>query len=186
MEKPRILLNVFHPNLESSRGNRALLEAVRALPNLTLRDVNKLYANKPIDVKAEQKLLLDHDLIIFQHPFYWYSGPSLLKEWEDRVLERGFAYPPGKGDKLNGKRWLTAITTGGPEAAYRSGGYNNFTISELLRPFQQTANLCGMIWLPPFVAHSVLPEGIAGVKNVTEEELRNKAAEYRNLLESFE
>lgn len=187
MAHPRILLNVFHPNLESSRGNRALTEAARNLPNLTLRDMGKLYAgNRPIDIKAEQKLLLDHDVIVFQHPFYWYSGPSLLKEWEDRVLERGFAYPPGKGDQLNGKRWLTAITTGGPEMAYRSGGFNNFTISELLRPFQQTANLCGMIWLPPFVAHSVLPEGVAGIKNVTEAELREKAKEYRDMLTSLE
>lgn len=186
MARPRILLNVFHPDLRSSRGNRALAEAVRESPNVLMRDMYKHYAESAIDVRTEQKLLLDHDVIVFQHPFYWYSGPSLLKEWEDRVLERGFAYPPGKGDKLNGKRWLTVITTGGPEAAYRSGGFNNFTISELLRPFQQTANLCGMVWLSPFVVHSVLPDGIAGFKNISEDELKGKAEEYRALLASME
>ena len=179
----KVLVNIFHPDLKRSRGNKALLEAIKNMPDLTIRDMYTLYPDHKIDVKGEQRLLLDNELIVFQHPFYWYSSPSLLKEWQDKVLEQGFAFPPGVGDKLNGKTWWTVLTTGGPADAYRSGGFNHYTISELLRPFQQTANLCGMRWLPPFIVHSVLPEGIGGFKNITETELREAAAAYRTQLE---
>ncbi len=185
MAKPRILLNLFHPDFGNSRGNKILAEGVRELPLVKFREMYREYPDFKIDVGKEQQLLLDHDLIVFQHPFYWYSCPALLKEWQDRVLVQGFAYPPGVGDKLNGKHWLTALTTGGPEDAYRSGGFNNYTISELLRPFQQTANLCGMTWIPPFVVHSVLPPGIEGFKSVSDDEIREYAKKYRELLEGY-
>lgn len=186
MTRPKILVNVFHPDLEQSRGNSKLLKALEGLENVTIRDVYTVYPDFAIDVPAEQQLLREHDVIVFQHPFYWYSCPSLMKEWIDRVLEQGFAFPPGVGDEMNGKTWLTAMTSGGSEQAYRIGGFNAYTISELLRPFQRTAELCGMTWLPPFVVHGVLPEGIAGYKNITDEELAAKAHEYRTLLEGLE
>lgn len=182
MAKPRILLNLFHPTFAHSRGGKALAEAARQLPNLTFRDMYQEYPDFKIDAKKEQALLLEHDLIVFQHPVRWYSGPALLKEWQDQVLQCGFAYPPGVGDKMNGKYWLTAVTTGGPQDAYRSGGSNNFTISELLRPFQQTATFCGMTWLPPFVVHSVLPVTMGGS---SDEELARRAEEYRVLLDGI-
>ena len=181
MAKPRILLNLFHPNFAHSRGNRALADEAGKLDRLTFRNLCQEYPDLKIDVKKEQSLLLEHDLIVFQHPIRWYSGPALLKEWQDQVLQYGFAYPPGSGDKLKGKLWLSAVTTGGPADAYRSGGRNNYTMSELLRPFQQTANLCGMIWLPPFVVHSVLPVKMGGI---SDEELGRRAEEYRTFLDS--
>lgn len=182
MAKPRILLNLFHPTFGQSRGNRALAEEARKLANVTFRNLCQEYPDLKIDVKKEQQLLLEHDLIVFQHPVRWYSGPALLKEWQDQVLQYGFAYPPGVGDKLKGKCWLSAVTTGGPQDAYRSGGRNNFTMSELLRPFQQTATLCGLTWLSPFVVHSVLPVTMGGI---SDEELGKRAEEYRILLDGI-
>ncbi|MES9971719.1 MAG: NAD(P)H-dependent oxidoreductase, partial [Candidatus Thiodiazotropha sp.] len=47
-------------------------------------------------------------------------------------------------------------------AAYRAEGYNHFTIRELLRPLEQMALLCGMIYLPPFAmfgARTAVDEG---------------------------
>lgn len=182
MAKPCILLNLFHPNIEHSRGNRRLIEKVRQISNLTCRNLYQEYPDFKIDVKKEQQLLLDHDLIVFQHPIRWYSGPALLKEWQDQVLQYGFAYPPGVGDQLKGKFWLSAVTTGGPQDAYRSGGRNNYTMSELLRPFQQTAQLCGLTWLPLFVIHSVLPVSMNGI---SDEEISKRAEEYFTLLDGF-
>lgn len=146
----QILILFAHPALENSRVNRHLIQAVQGLDAVTIHDLYEVYPDFNINVKFEQDLLLAHDIIVFHHPFYWYSSPAILKEWQDLVLEHGFAY--GKtGTALHGKKFLTAITTGGSEQAYCRKGYNRFTIRELLVPFEQTAALCGMDYLPPFV-----------------------------------
>lgn len=148
----RILILFAHPALEKSRINRQLVRAIQDLENVTVHDLYEAYPDFHIDVKREQQLLLNHDIIVFQHPFYWYSSPAILKEWQDLVLEYGFAYGQD-GTVLHGKRFLTAITAGGSAEAYCRQGYNYYNIRELLRPFEQTANLCGMDYLPPFVVH---------------------------------
>lgn len=114
------------------------------------RDMYELYPDLNINVRTEQQLLLEHDLIIWQHPFYWYSCPPLMKQWIDLVLEFGWAYGPG-GDKLTGKWIMNALTSGGGFDAYQKEGRNRFTYRELLSPFDQTAVLCKMIYLPPFI-----------------------------------
>src|ERR1700761_4628712 len=123
----RVLILFAHPALQKSRVNRRLIAAVPHLENVTINDLYEEYPDFSIDVRREQALLESHDIIIFQHPFYWYSCPALLKEWEDLVLQYGFAYGTG-GTKLRGKWVLTAITAGGPSAAYQRNGHNYFTI----------------------------------------------------------
>jgi glutathione-regulated potassium-efflux system ancillary protein KefG len=148
----RILILFFHPLVHKSRVHRRLVMAVEGMEGITLRNMYDLYPDFHIDVKFEQELLLSHDLIIWQHPFYWYSSPSLLKEWIDLVLEHGFAY--GRtGRALEGKLVMSAISTGGRKEAYLSEGTNRYSIRQLLAPFEQTVNLCRMVYLPPFVIH---------------------------------
>jgi glutathione-regulated potassium-efflux system ancillary protein KefG len=151
----RVLILFAHPALEKSRVNRRLIAAVQNLENVTINDLYEEYPDFYIDVEREQELLLSHDVIVFQHPFYWYSCPALLKEWEDLVLQYGFAYG-AQGTKLEGKWVLSAITTGGTLLAYERQGTNFFTIRELLTPFEQTVRLCGMVYLPPFVVSGTL------------------------------
>ena len=151
----RVLVLFAHPVLERSRVNRRLVDAIRDLPGVTVRDLYELYPTLAIDVAAEQAALLEADVVVFQHPFYWYSCPAILKEWQDLVLEHGWAYG-ANGTQLRGKITLNAITTGGPETAYRQGGYNRFTVRELLAPWDQTAHLCGMRFLAPFAVHGSL------------------------------
>lgn len=151
MSSPRRVLVLFaHPALQRSRVNRRLATAAQGVDGVTFHDLYEAYPDFYIDVAREQALLLRHEVVVFQHPFYWYSCPALLKEWIDLVLEYGFAYGP-KGTQLRGKTWLTALTTGGPASAYARTGSNHFTLQELLAPFEQTARLCGMTWLPPFI-----------------------------------
>jgi len=173
----RVLILFAHPVLERSRVNRKLLDAVRGLPDVTIHDLYEVYPTLGIDVAREQALLLDHDAIVFQHPFYWYSAPAILKEWQDLVLEHGWAYGAG-GDKLRGKLTLNAVSTGGPEQAYRSDGYNRFSIRELLAPWDQTAHLCGMRFLAPFVVHAALK--VAGT-----DELAAPRLAYRHVIEAL-
>ncbi len=146
----QVLILFAHPALEKSRINRRLIQAVQGLDSVTIHDLYEVYPNFHINIKAEQKLLQAHDVIVFQHPFHWYSSPALLKEWQDTVLEYGFAYGH-EGIALRGKKFLSAISTGGTAEAYGREGHNYFTVRELLAPFEQTARLCGMEYLPPFV-----------------------------------
>jgi len=173
----RILILFAHPVLERSRVNRRLLAAVRDVAGVTVHDLYEAYPTLYIDAKREQRLLVDHDVVVFQHPFYWYSTPAILKEWQDLVLEHGWAYGHG-GTQLRGKITFNAITTGGPEAAYRRGGYNRFTIRELLAPWDQTAHLCGMRFLAPFAVHAAL-------RIVGDEDVAAARAAYRQLIEAL-
>jgi len=147
-----ILIQFIHPYPLRSRINRALLEAVLDLPDVRVNDLYARYPNLYVDVEREQGLLRSANLLVFQHPLYWYSGPSLLKEWIDVVLEQGFAYGAG-GTALHGKAWLHSVTTGMPEEAYSPQGIIQSTIAELLKPFERTAGFCGMQWLDPLVFH---------------------------------
>lgn len=153
MSGKRILILFAHPAFQRSRANRWLVDVAQNMEGMTFRDLYELYPDFNIDVAYEQQLLLSHDVIVFHHPFYWYSCPALLKEWQDLVLMYGFAYGEG-GTALQNKWLLTAITTGGHREAYLPQGHNRFEIIDLLRPFEQTAHLCGMVYLPPFVVHN--------------------------------
>src|ERR1700738_4900960 len=177
MPSRRLLILFAHPALHKSRVNQLLLSSVQSLPGVTVNDLYESYPNFHVNVAREQALLLEHDVIIFQHPFYWYSSPAILKQWQDLVLEFGFAYGPG-GIKLQQKLALSAITERGPLSAYRRNGYNYYTIRELLTPFEQTARFCGMIYLPPFV--------IPGALRIREkEEISGYSAVYRRMVEEL-
>ena len=151
----KVLVLLAHPALERSRVNHALLAAVRNRSGVTLHDLYEEYPDMHIDVRREQALLLSHDVIVFQHPFFWYSAPALVKEWQDQVLEHNWAYG-SEGRALAGKVTFNALTAGGGANAYQPGGFNLFTIRHLLSPFEATASLCRMTYLAPFVVHGAL------------------------------
>ena len=151
----KVLVNLFHPHLERSVVNRAWADRLANQPGITLRNLYALYPDGKIDVAAEQQALAEHDRLVFQHPFYWYSTPPLMKQWLDDVLTYGWAYGPG-GNALAGKEWLSAISTGGPADSYQAGGYNRFSMSEFLKPLVQTASLLQTVFLPPFIFHGAV------------------------------
>ncbi len=155
-----ILILFGHPAFRRSTINAALRETVETLDGVTFHDLYARYPDFLIDVQHEQRLCEAHDIIVFQHPFYWYSTPSIVKEWFDLVLEHDWAYGSA-GTALAGKITFQALTAGGAAEDYRADGLNRYTIRELSRPYQATANLCGMKWLPPFAVlgiHQGLPQ----------------------------
>ena len=153
LSQSRILVLFAHPSLDRSEVNRPLALATAQVDGVTLVDLYAEYPDLQIDIDREQSRLLAHQVVCFMHPLYWYSTPAILKEWQDLVLEHGFAYG-SEGTALHGKVFFNAITAGGAEAAYCAAGYNHFSIRELLRPLEQTALLCGMRYLPPFALFS--------------------------------
>lgn len=175
-EKPKILVLFAHPYPQLSRINRSMVDAIRDLPHVTVHDLYETYPDFHIDVKREQALLAANDVIVMQHPFYWYSCPALLKEWMDAVLEYGWAYGNG-GTALQGKDLVQAVSTGGPGHAYREDGYNRYPMEDLLRPFERSATLCGMTYRPPFL--------IQGVRLKSQQEVEAHAEAYRHWLDGY-
>ena len=148
----KVLIQFAHPTLSKSNIHKTLETYSRKVKGVTFNDLYEYYPDLYIDVEREQQLMLKHDVIIFQHPFYWYSSPPIIKQWQDLVLEYNWAYGP-EGQALAGKKIFNAISCGGRKDAYRENGYNRFPISQYLLPFNQTAHLCNMEYLPPFVVH---------------------------------
>jgi len=66
---------------------------------------------------------------------------------------------------------MNAITTGATESTYCHEGRNHSTMRELLLPIEQTAVLCGMEFLPPFVVH--------GTHELTLPVISERASDYR-------
>jgi glutathione-regulated potassium-efflux system ancillary protein KefG len=173
----KILILFAHPVLEKSRVHKVLIDHITGLDGITLNDLYENYPEFDIDIKKEQQLLQEHDIIIWQHPLYWYSGPALLKQWQDLVLEHGWAYGK-KGFALSGKKIFNAFTSGSEMQAYRHEGHQRCTINELLKPFERTAQLCRMTYLPPF--------WVPGTHKIELPQIHEYAEQYRQLLIALE
>lgn len=180
-----VLVLVAHPQLEQSRANRRLMQAAASAvpaanggvhPRIAVRDLYALYPDYLIDVAAEQAALAAARLVVWQHPIHWYHMPPLMKLWVDDVLAFGWAYGPA-GTALRSKDlWLVA-TTGGPEDSYRPDSYNRYFFDAFLPPYEQTAALCGMRFLPPLLLH--------GAHKASEAEIRAHAAVYAERLACY-
>ena len=179
---PDVLVLVAHPQMQHSRVNRRLMRAARRLPAdaasplIVVRDLYALYPDYLIDIAEEQALLADARLVVWQHPIHWYSMPPLMKLWLDDVLAFGWAYGPG-GTALRGKDvWLVA-TTGGPADSYHPNSYNRYFFDAFLPPYEQTATLCGMRFLPPLLLH--------GAHRAPDAEVEAHLAVYADRLRSY-
>lgn len=175
-ELSNVLILLAHPNLSRSRANRTLAEAVRECEGIQIHDLYENYPDFFIDIKREQALLVSSDVVVLQFPIYWYSSPALLKEWQDAVLEYGFAYGEG-GRRLQGKDLLIAVTTGGNEDSYGPSGVHRYPLADFLRPFERMAWLCHMNFLRPFV--------LSEAGRMPDEVLAAHAVRYRDLLTTF-
>jgi glutathione-regulated potassium-efflux system ancillary protein KefG len=172
---PQVLVLINHPNLSHSRINSSLKSAALDIENVTVHHLDEVYATRDIDVDNEQQLVATHDGLVFQFPWYWYSTPALLKQWQDEVLTKGWAY--GSGKALNGKKLLVVVSTGGSADSYSPDGQHGVTMDELLLPIATTAKVLGMELLPPFITH--------GVRHLSDEELNELANTYSATLKEL-
>jgi glutathione-regulated potassium-efflux system ancillary protein KefF len=174
----RIVVLCAHPHLEHSRVTRALAQAAgnAALTGVEVRDLYALYPDYLIDVAAEQALLTQADLLVWLHPVHWYGMTPLLKLWADEVLAFGWAYGPG-GTALRGKDLWLVTSTGGSAEAYRPDGLNRYFFDAFLPPYEQTAQLVGLRFLPPMVLH--------GAHRLTDAEIGGQAQTFVARLTSY-
>lgn len=176
MSDAPVVLIFAHPYPDRSIANRKLLEAVEDVEGVVVRSLYDLYPTFDIDVSAEQDALRAAQVVVLQHPMHWYSVPSLLKHWFDKVLVRGFAYGPS-GKALWGKSCQWVVTTGGDEQAFGPHGMHNRPLSDFSPVVEQTARFCGMRWEDPLVVY--------GAHRLPEHELARMAGVYRERLSAF-
>ena len=171
-----IVIYFAHLDIDHSRINRAMCDAVRDLPHVNFRDLHELYPNFFINVMAEQAVLRQADLIVFQHPIYWYGAPAIFKHFLDTVFLSGFAYGAG-GTALRDKDFLLALSTGAAAKEYQTNGIHHYPLEQLILPMEQTVRFCGMRFLSPLVIHSG--------QNLTQESIKDHAQMYRQRLENY-
>lgn len=100
-------------------------------------------------ISQEQHKLVSSDLLIFQFPLWWWSFPSILKGWVDRVLSSGFAY--GQNATLQPKKIMYSITTGGANSEEEIAYYNR----KIEGLYQDVFGFIGWEIIPAFIAHGV-------------------------------
>ena len=151
-----------HPNPQSF--NRALVEevikatrqaggetVVRDLytldfnPVLSWRELNaSMEGIVPAEIKFEQKLITEADLITFIYPLWWMGFPAILKGYLDRVLSYGFAYQNENGVSvglLGNKKMQHFITMGNGIDKYQQLGFDKALQSCLV---DGLFNFCGI------------------------------------------
>lgn len=134
----KTLVIYSHSYQDASVSNNAIIEELEKQPGLEVRNLEKLYPTGQIDVAAEQAALESADIIVIQHPVFWFATPSLLKKWMDDVWTYGWAYGTG-GDKLQGKKFIHSFTTGSGAEVYTGAAYDM-----LVAPLKTSARFVGM------------------------------------------
>lgn len=142
MEK--VLIISGHTDLKKSVANKKILEEIaQRMPDVSITYLDELYSDFKIDIKEEQKKLINSDIIVLQYPIFWYGMPSLLQKWMEDVFEHGFSHG-STGDKLKNKKLIVSFTTGAPEELYHRNSIMGYNIEEFLSHIIATCNLCGM------------------------------------------
>lgn len=174
----RTLVIVAHPDLDKSRANAFRLAELKGLDNVTVHDIYQEYPDFNIDVKREQQLLLEHDIVILQFPLFWYNVTPLLKAWIDAVLSYGFAFTAdGSPSALRGKKAWLAVSTGSTLETYNTDGIARRPLAEYLAPVIQTLQFCQMEYLGVHAVYGLM-------FNPEDEDLILDSKEYSKLVSS--
>jgi len=153
-------------------------------PNYFKQQIEEMHATEMNSFSAEIVFEMEKiewcDLMIWQFPLWWFGLPAVLKGWVDRVFAMGriynFEHIYGTGF-FRGKRALLSLTTGGPEEAYREGGFNG-DIAAILRPIHR-----GML---QFVGFDVLaPQIVYAPVRMTDEQRQHYMTAYAKRLKEI-
>lgn len=106
------------------------------------------------DVRKEKQRLEEADLIVFQFPLWWFTCPSMLHAYFERVLLPGWSHYTDK-PALKGKKVLISVSTGAKEEDYVPG--KGGSIKQILHHMVVgTLGYIGTQVLEPLVLYNVL------------------------------
>ena len=132
-----ILIISAHTYFQNSTVNKHILDELRVkLPKAEIVQLDTVYPDHKINVKAEQDRLTKADIVVFQFPMFWFNTPTLIQLYLEEVFTHGWAYG-SKGHALNGKTLLLSLTSG--EAEEKLGKIEDFYLN-----LKQTAIFTGM------------------------------------------
>ncbi|MCF6514680.1 flavodoxin family protein [Lactobacillus sp. S2-2] len=148
----KTLIIISHPEILDSATQSFLKATQKSFDNVTWHSLEVDYDNdlNKLDIEYEKQLLKENDRIIFQFPLYWYSAPASLKKWQDEVLTRTFTYKEDEG-LLKGKELGIVTSIGNSLDHFQAGGFENFSLSEILIPYQALAKRAGMMFMKPLI-----------------------------------
>lgn len=139
----KTLVVVGHPELADSASQTFFRAAANSLTGVVWHPLGVVF-----DRTTERQALWAADRVILQFPLYWYSAPAILKRWLDLVWDTDLLGPAG--DRLADKQLGLVVTTGRALREFQPGESQEYTLPELLRPFQALARAAQMAYLPPF------------------------------------
>lgn len=152
----KTLIIVIHPDITSSLVNKRWIEALNKFPDkYHVHSLYEVYPDEKIDVPAEQKLIEQHDKIVFQFPYYWFNCPALLKKWMDEVLTHGWAYGSKSGYMVLGRKIALAISLGVDEHELAPSGTYKYSLEELTRPFELSFEYVKADYRPLFAYYGI-------------------------------
>jgi len=164
--KNKTLVIMAHTNPNDSVVNNKIKHALQDEQNVLYKDIKSLYRDFNFDVKKEQEDLLSVDKIIFQFPLYWFTAPSVLKQWVDDVFTHDFAFRYDENGqwqtlKLQDKEFQMIVTIGASEEEYNQMGVK---VKDCLSSYSTTAMSLGMKEIEPYLLY-----GIDSVKYTNEQ-----------------
>lgn len=170
----RTLVVFSHQYFEKSKVNKVLLEAIKNLPNVKIRNLDELYGSnlKAFDIKKEQEFLKEAQKIVFQFPLFWFSTPPMLKAYQDEIFTATLY--SNKGDILANKEFHIAVSLGSEESKYSPSGRNEKSLKEYLLPLFGMAKYCKMQPKEVFVSDNSF--------KITDEEIAEFAKKYVEFL----
>jgi len=139
-----------HPYSLYSRVNQFLLQSVQHWPDIHITNLYEQYPDFYIDIQAEQRRLVQSDVLVLQYPMQWSLPPALLVQYLEKVLQFGWAYG---GDHLAPTRQLAGktlwVVANGIMTA--EDAVMDMQHQAVLKPLQVLAAHCGMHWAAPLL-----------------------------------
>lgn len=141
----RVTIFCGHPEIENSASHQFLKTSVpKAVDYIAIER-----SPTAEQIQDYQQQFLASDRVFLEFPLYWYQAPGMISEWCEAVFDETFTRQLRQMDAA--KDFGVIISVGQPEAAYRAGGREGFSLSEILKPFEAIAHHFHFNYVAPFV-----------------------------------
>lgn len=184
----KTLVIMSHPSIETSTINKRLVDELSKYPEkYTVHDLYKSYPDGIIDVRSEQEQVESHGNLVFQFPIFWFNCPPLLKKWLDDVLTYGWGYGSSSDNQMKNRKVALAVSTGIRRKEYSLDGKYQYSLKQLLTPFETTFRYCNADYRSFFAVYGIEGDEASSVEDnrPATEVLDERAEEYLRFIDAL-